>query len=85
MTHKAHHFQLWLRGILCNVTGYIESADRNVGIMADSFVAETITEVDTGKEMPELSDEEYLELDKSFFESQPVEHVVFEWREHQEL
>lgn len=65
------NLQLWIRGRLCEVEGYVEPADTSVGIMADGFIPETITDVETGQEIDvnNLDDGEQREIETAYFDT----------------
>jgi len=64
------NLQLWIRGRLCEVEGYVEPADTSVGIMADGFIPEIVTDLETGREIDvnDLDDAEQREIEIAFFD-----------------
>lgn len=77
-----------VRGVLYDISGEIERADRSVGIMADAFNPTDARPVDAGApEFPweSLTDAEILEIDRAFWEAQPPEPCDNPIDEEQEL
>lgn len=77
-------FNIFLRGREVVIDGWVEPADRSVGIMGESFCPESIKDVETGNEVEfdSLSDSELLSIDEAFWDSQPfepAEHAVYEY------
>lgn len=65
-----------VRGHVYDVTGYIEAADRSVGIMSSSFNPDDAHAVDpSAPEFPwnSLTDQETEEIDRAFWAAQPPE------------
>ena len=78
-------FQMWIRGILCNVDGCVDRADWSVGITSDYFIAETIVRADNGEDMPELTDSEQEAISDAYFDSLPFDpdnHWTHDYREY---
>lgn len=48
---KGHYVDLWLRGRLCRVHGWVEGADPSIGILAAGFCIERLEVLDEGLEM----------------------------------
>lgn len=80
--HEPKWLQVWLRGILCNIIGYVEKADWSVGITADSFVPEIIIRADN-REPVEVSDSEIVAIESAYFDSLSLVdgYYVFDWQE----
>jgi hypothetical protein len=84
---------MYFRGRLVEVDGFMERADRSVGIMSDYFISDKITDVETGIEWTQeqfdaLTDGEQLEIDNAFWDSLPFDdyqHTVYSWTENEEL
>ena len=64
-----HTFSTAFRGQLCKITGFIEPADRSVGIMADSFYANSVFLPDN-TEVPfdTITEEEFVKLEAAYWE-----------------
>lgn len=76
-------FQIWFRGVLCNVEGWIEPADYSVGIMGESFCVESLKAVDGSIEfvyddsIPQtITDSDAREIDGAYWDSlfDPADH-----------
>lgn len=76
-SHTQLAFSCWVRGIELEVRGYVEKADRRVGILQDSLVIEEMRPVDPGARArwrePDIDDlldtGEYLAIEQAFFET----------------
>lgn len=73
--HTQLRFTVWVRGTEVAVQGYVEKADREVGMMRDWLVIEELVPVtpDPHWREPDIDDlldsGEYIEIDNAFFQT----------------
>ena len=67
---QLHGFEMTFRGQRCRIVGFIEPADRSVGIMGDTFVWDEILPLDNSPpiDIETVTDEESQALDSRFWE-----------------
>lgn len=74
-SHTQIRLTVWLRGVEVAVKGYVEKADRSVGIMADTLVVEELRPLTPNRlwREPDLDDllatGEYAGIESAFFET----------------
>lgn len=74
-SHTQLRFSVWLRGVELEVRGYVEKADRRVGIMGDSLVIEEMRPLTPNPRWrePDIDDlldtGEYRAIEEAFFET----------------
>lgn len=74
-SHTQIRLTVWLRGVELEVRGYVEKADRSVGIMTDTLVVEEMRPITPNSlwREPDLDDllatGEYAGIESAFFET----------------